>query len=144
MFAATDFETVFEITKNSNGVFANAILRFLIGVTALFSGVRFLLRNWRRQGGMKDYLGPVFALIWSLSWLYLHNFPHVFGHINRLMKAYREKQYEIVEGQVQLLHQQLATGHSKGDIIRVNEKEFEVNYFYATPAYHNTIAHKGV
>jgi len=26
----------------------------------------------------------------------------------------------------------------------VNGKQFEVNYFYATPAYHNTLAHGGV
>lgn len=43
-----------------------------------------------------------------------------------------------------MLHEQPATGHTKGDIISVNGKQFEVNYFYATPAYRNTIAHGGV
>ena len=58
----------------------------------------------------------------SLLWLYLHNFPHVFGHINSLVTAYRERQYQVVEGQVQVLHEQPATGHTKGDIITVNGK----------------------
>ena len=61
-----------------------------------------------------------------------------------LVNAYREKQYQIVEGRVQVLHQQPATGHSKGDIVAVNGQQFEVNYFYATPAYRNTLAHHGV
>ena len=80
----------------------------------------------------------------ELVLLYLHNFPHVFGHINNLVTAYQEGQYQVVEGQVQVLHQQPVTGHTKGDIITVNEKQFEVNYFYATPAYRNTLAHGGV
>lgn len=29
-------------------------------------------------------------------------------------------------------------------MITVNGKEFEVNYFYLTPAYRNTVAHTGV
>jgi len=67
----------------------------------------------------------------------------VFGHINRLVNAYQQKQYEIVEGPVQVLHQQPKTGHSKGDIVEVNGKQFEVNYFLATPAYHKALAHGG-
>ena len=43
-----------------------------------------------------------------------------------------------------MLHEQPATGHTKGDIITVNGKQFEVNYFHLTPAYHNTLAHGGV
>ena len=83
-------------------------------------------------------------MVWSVVWIYMHLLPNVFGHINRLLDAYRERRYEIAEGPVEVLHQQPKTGHSKGDVVRVNGKEFEVNYFYATPAYHNTIAHKGV
>jgi hypothetical protein len=116
----------------------------LIGVVALFGSLKLLRRNWRRGEVAKDYIWPVFVLIWSLGWLYGHLLPNVFGHINKLVSAYHDKRYEVVEGPVQVLHQQPATGHSKGDVIRVNGKEFEVNYFYATPAYNNTIAHKGV
>lgn len=68
----------------------------------------------------------------------------MFRHINRLVNAYQKKQYQIVEGPVQILHQQPKTGHSKGDIVSVNGTQFEVNYFLATPAYHTTRAHGGV
>ena len=143
IFAASDFVTVFEITRNSNGVFAGAVFRLLIGMAALIGALRVLVRNRRRESSRRDYIGPIFVLVWSLFWIYLHNFPHMFGHIDRLMNAYQEKKYQIVEGPVQVLHQQAYTGHGKGDVISVGEQQFEVNYFYATPAYHNTIAHKG-
>src|SRR5947207_15951103 len=144
IFAASDFIIVFEITRNSNGVFGGAVFRLLIGVVALIGALRVLVRNRRRESSRRDYIGPIFILIWSVWWICLHNFPHVYGHINQLVNAYQQKQYQIVEGPVEVLHQQPATGHSKGDIIRVNGKEFEISYFHYTPAYRNTIAHKGV
>ena len=144
IFAASDFVTVFEITRNSNGVFVGAVFRLLIGVVALIGALRVLVRNRQRESSRRDYIGPIFVLVWSLFWIYLHNFPHVFGHIDRLMSAYQQKQYQIVEGPVQILHQQPATGHTKGDVIALNGEQFEVNYFLATPAYRNTLAHGGV
>ena len=110
---------------------------------ALFGALRALARNRRREKSARDYIGPILILVWSLFWIYLHNFPHQFGHTDRLVNAYQEKKYQVVEGPVQVLHQQPATGHSKGDIVDVNGKQFEVNYFLATTAYHDTIAHKG-
>ena len=139
-----EFTTVFEITRNSNGIFGEEVFRLLIGVAALIGSLSLLVRNVRGSKGVKDYVGPVFVLIWSVIWISMHLLPNVFGHVSKLMSAYRDKRYEIVEGPVQVLWQQPYTGHSKGDVIRVNGKEFVVNYFYATPAYHNTIAHKGV
>ena len=140
----SEFVTVFEVTRNSNGVFADTVFRLLIGVVALLGSLRALVRNRRRERSRRDYIGPIFIVVWSVIWISMHLLPNVFGHINTLLDAYRDKRYEIVEGPVEVLHQQPYTGHSKGDVIRVNGKEFEVNYFYATPAYHNTIAHKGV
>ena len=139
----TEFVTVFEITRNSNGVFTGAAFRLLIGVVALIGALGSLVRNRQRESSRRDYIGPILILIWSLFWIYLHNFPHQFGHINRLVNAYQEKKYQIIEGPVQILHQQPKTGHSRGDIVEVNGRQFEVNYFLATPAYNKTLAHSG-
>ena len=143
ILAASDFVTVFEIARGSNGVLAGEVFRLLVGIAALIGGVTALIFQWRNNG-LKVWLGPVFITAWSLLWLYLHNFPYVFAHINSLVRAYRDGQYQVAEGQVQVLHEQPATGHTRGDIITVNGKQFEVNYFYATPAYRNTLAHGGV
>jgi len=143
ILAISDFATVFEIARGSNGVFADACFRLLVGIGALIGGVTALVFK-RKNNGLKSWIAAVFAIVWSLLWLYLHNFPHIFGHINNLVRAYHERQYQVVEGSVQVLQQQPVTGHTKGDIITVNGKQFEVNYFYATPAYRNTLAHGGV
>ena len=144
ILAASDFVTVFEIARGNNGVFAGEVFRLLVSLAVLIGGVTALILNWRNNSGIKSWVGPAFVIAWGLFWLYLHNFPYVFGHINGLVSAYRNGQYQVVEGQVQVLHEQPATGHTKGDIITVNEKQFEVNYFYDTPAYRNTLAHGGV
>ncbi|PYL72356.1 MAG: hypothetical protein DMF26_16805 [Verrucomicrobia bacterium] len=112
-------------------------------MAALIGGVTALIYKWRNNEP-NSWFGSVFVTAWAVFWLYLHNFPYVFGHINNLVRTYQNGQYEIVEGQVQVLHEQPATGHTKGDIITVNGKQFEVNYFYLTPAYRNTLAHGGV
>ena len=143
LFAVSDFVTVFEISRNSNGVLVETASRFFIGIAVLIGGVRVLVQRWRNNGA-KSLVGAGFAIVWSLLWLYLHNFPHVVGHINSLVRAYRERQYHVVEGLVRVLHQQPATGHSKGDLIAVDGEQFEVNYFYFTPAYRKTLAHGGV
>src|SRR5438270_8858665 len=119
-----EFVTVFEITRNINGVFAGAVFRLLIGVVALIGALRVLSRNRQRESSRRDYIGPIFVLVWSLFWIYLNNFPHTFGHINRLVNAYQQKEYQIVEGQVQVLHQQSYTGHGKGDVISVGAQQF--------------------
>ena len=141
-FAASEFVTVFEITGNSNGVLMETALRLFIGIAALIGGVRALVRP--RRNNAKDWVGASFAIIFSLFWLYVHNFPHSFGHINTLLRAYRDRHYHLVEGPVKVIHQQPATGHSKGDLIAVNGEQFEVNYFLFTPAYRKTLAHDGV
>ena len=138
-----DFVTVFEIARDSNGVFAGEVSRLFVGVAALMGGVTALVFKWRNHRA-KGWFGPVFVIAWGILWLYLHNFSYVFGHINSLVRAYRNGQYQVVEGPVQVLHEQPATGHTKGDIITVNGRQFEVNYFYLTPAYRNTLAHGGV
>jgi hypothetical protein len=143
MLGLSDFITIFEIARGSNGVLTEEYLRLFIGIAALIGGVTALILNWRNNG-LKGWVGPLFVIAWSLFWLYLHNFPYVFGHVNSLVRAYRDGQYQVVEGQVQVLHEQPSTGHTKGDIITVSGKQFEVNYFYLTPAYRNTLAHGGV
>jgi hypothetical protein len=143
ILGVSDFVTVFEIARGTNGIFADGCLRMFIGLVALVGGVTALILKCRNNRS-NHWLAPVFAIAWALYWLYLHNFPQLFGHINGLVRAYRTGQYQVVEGQVQVLHEQPATGHTKGDIITVNGKQFEVNYFYATPAYRNTLAHGGV
>jgi hypothetical protein len=53
----SDFITVFEIARGSNGVFIGEAFRLLVGIAALIGGVAALIRNWT-NGGVKRRLGP--------------------------------------------------------------------------------------
>lgn len=141
----SDFVTVFEISRQSYGVWSDTVFRLIIGIVTLISGVAGFVKWWRKRSGPSPgWLFPLLAVAWSVSWLYVHNFPASFAHINGLVDAYEKKQYQVVEGEVHVLHQQAVTGHGRGDIIVVDGVRFEVNYFLATPAYRVTIAHGGV
>jgi hypothetical protein len=140
----SEFVTAFEITRGSNGTWSDMLWRLATGVSALSIGLIGLIRAWRHRNSWRDYVWSLATIAWACAWILLHNFSHVFGHVNGLVDAYKQQRYEIAEGDVKVLHSQPATGHTKGDVIRVGGAQFEINYFYATPAYHNTIAHGGV
>src|SRR5947208_15780096 len=122
ILAISDFVTVFEISTNSNGVFAGEVFRLLIGVAPLIGGVTALILNWKNNS-VKSWVGPMFVTCWALFWLYLHNFPFVFGDINSLVGAYRQVHYQVFDALVQVQHDPPATGHSEGDIVSVTEKQ---------------------
>ena len=141
----TGFVTVFEINRWSNGLLADALFRLFVGVAVLVGGLVGAIRIWRRPYGQsRSGLAPcLFAILWAVFWLVLHNFPRMYGRIDALTDAYEHKRYEVVEGVVTVLNEQPEHGHSSGDRIAVGGKTFEVSYFSATPAYRQTIAHGG-
>ena len=65
-----------------------------------------------------------------------------FGH--QLIDAYYSDNYEIVEGVIEVLHQQPKSGHDSGDLIRIDHVEIEFSYFSSSPAYTQTLSHGGV
>ena len=137
------YTTVFELTRWSNGVLAEELLRLAIGVVALGLGVYGLVR--RREGGkVRDRFGAGFLVLWALAWIAMHLMGNPIGHVERLVDAMAQGRYETVEGDVTVGHVQPATGHSSGDAVTVGGRTFEVNYFVVTPAYRQTIAHGGV
>ena len=62
---------------------------------------------------------------------------------NELWNKYSKRNYEIVEGKVNVLWRQPYNGHAPGDLIQVGTKSFTINYFTMTHAYNQTISHGG-
>jgi hypothetical protein len=141
----SDFVTVFEINRWSNGLLADTLFRLFIGVAVLIGGLTGVVYVWRNPDvrPRRALIPCLFSVAWAIAWLVMHAFPHTFGRIEYLTEAYEKERYEVSEGIVAVLHEQPAHGHSSGDRIVVGGKPFEVNYFYATPAYRQTIAHGG-
>ena len=137
-----EFTTVFEITAGSNGIRADALLRFGIGAAAVIGGIVWL----RSQEGFIRKVSPAFMIGSGVFWLAMHMplWKIATFDIHDLLTVYRSGQCEITEGVIHVTHQQPAQGHSSGDKITIGEKEFEIDYFLVTPGYSQTIAHGGV
>ena len=61
MLGVSDFVTLFEIARRSNGVFADACFRLLVGIAALIGGVTALVFKWKNNG-LKSWIAAVFAI----------------------------------------------------------------------------------
>lgn len=138
-----NFTTVFEITKGDNDT---SIHMLLIGIFFFILGVVVLIIKKKRRGRWLENLYiPLFLLVSGL-FLSLIGGSDLINYnkiANDLVSAYRNNQYKVVEGTVHVLYEQPKSGHTKGDIISIDGKEFEINYFIRTRAYHKTISHGG-
>jgi hypothetical protein len=142
------FTTVFFFQGDPNGVFFDTYWRLLVGVLAIVGGCIWCYRSLKRppQEHQKPTLpAALFLTIWGIGWLSIH----LSGYLSesrayhKLVDVYNSRQYAIAEGPVQVLHTQPTSGHARGDLIRINETEFEIDYFDVTPGYKTTIRHGG-
>lgn len=63
--------------------------------------------------------------------------------LSNTAKLFEDKNVEIIEGIVNVEFEQLAAGHTGGDIVHIDSKTFEIHYFYSTYFYNESIAHGG-
>ena len=135
-----NFTTVYEIQQCfPSDLFAGIVT----GIVSLAIGGTLLLRK-KHDRASKVF--PLMAVIIG-SILFLVSLIIFGGSVaskNKLMSAYQSGQFQVVEGLVDVLHRQPHSGHTKGDVISINGKQFEINYFNRTPAYSRTISHGGV
>jgi hypothetical protein len=131
--------TAFEISRWSNGIFTQMLIDLAIGLGVVLAAVASIIAKGRSVGA---WLAAAVMLAWAAFWL--HHIPLESAHLEYLLDAYGSGRYEIVEGEVSVLRQQPAHGHTEGDRVVVGGKTFVVSYFVATPAYRDTIAHGGV
>jgi hypothetical protein len=60
------------------------------------------------------------------------------------VSVYKSGKCQVTEGIVHVLHRQPSDGHTRGDIIRIDGQELEIDAFVHTQAYSQTISHGGV
>lgn len=137
------YTTVFEITRFDSSNSCLPLLLLLLGIV-LCSIV--LVRKIKKGARWVEKV-PLAVFLLSLG-LFLPieaiNVISEYKAANNLLSAYKNEQYRIAEGVVQVLYQQPEGGHTKGDIIVIDGHHFEINYFVSTTAYHQTISRGGV
>ena len=117
----------------------------IIGIAVLILGCSiFWARKYRGLTIFKPSTAPiliVWGLIWSLISIPMHFSEE--NNSNALIEKYEQKQFEIAEGKVTVLRTQQKSGHQEGDLVKVGNKEFVIDFFRTTSAYKLTIAHGG-
>src|SRR6267143_3485138 len=142
-----DFTTVFVITGGANGIRADTLFRLAVGLLVTSAGIVGIIRCYRNHSQWPKKLFPSLLMIgWGIFWLVLHIplFQISTTKISSLLDIYRDGKSDVIEGVISVKHEQPASGHTKGDVITIGGKEFEVNHFLVTPGYKTTISHGGV
>lgn len=150
MQSSVDMITVFNVIENVPSYFIFVEVGMIISALIFFIGMGCLVVRIkiRKNNAMQwVFLNGAFYMI-SIGLIgILMSTPinlMLRSELNNLVKLYENKSYKVVEGVVSVIHEQPKSGHDKGDIITINGKEFEINYFVMTHAYSQTIAHGGV
>lgn len=140
------FSVIFEIGRNANGLLASALFRGAIGLIALTFGALIAQRRYVGKAALRAYLGPLFLAIWGALWLAAHLplLEMALIDLGRLASAHRAGLDEALVGRVHVLQRQPLHGRAGPEIVEIDGKRFEIDFFRATPGYRQTIAHGGV
>ena len=90
------------------------------------------------------YLSFAFSITAILLGFEIFRFYFLTTDHNYLSERLKKKNYQVVEGRVRVLTAQPYRGHlAITDMIQINEKIFNIDFFTSTHAYNQTIAHGG-
>ena len=143
----TPFVTVFEVDPLA--VLPQAMWRIPIGLLLLLIGVVWLHLG-RRRAKEREAQAPrniralglcAIGLLWTLVHIVIY--VTAFVRANSLAAVYDSGRCRVAEGRVEVLYEQREQGHDDGDLIRVADEVFEVDYFGGSGGYRRTIAHGG-
>ena len=142
-----DFVTVFTVPKNIDASILILIIPSLVFIAICIAEI--VLRKKGRRGIFPWptlTMPPIFGIVVG-SILLIGASAILINSIiktNRLVSAYKDGEYEIVEGIVHVLHKQTADSHDKVDVVKIGNTEFVINSSRFTPGYNLTIADGGV
>lgn len=137
---------IFIFTQSRDAILYKYAFYLFLGVIAFCLGLYRAWRVKRRIDYGSERFSSVFFILWAIGWSAISG-STLYSQIkdfSELNKIYNEGNYSVVEGNVVVLHEQPYGGHARGDVIVVNDIEFEFSYFSETFGYNQTISHDGI
>ncbi len=143
-----EFRKVFEISPVVSEIQSKMLFQLIISIVILAFGIIWMIRIFLKKQSWtyKSTFGPLFCVFCGAIWLSL-TISSLSGSKNEqepLRESYERGDYEVVEGIVKVHRVQPKSGNVPGDLVSVGGKQFEINYYLKTQAYHQTIEHGGV
>jgi hypothetical protein len=136
-----EYRTVFEVSYFSNGSLLMNIVFLCVGIGVVVASL-YSLKSGRMKPLQKIGVFCFWAPFWFLFggfWLYSN-----LSSGKELTTALANDKCEVVEGIVQVLHEQPYGGHDAGDHILIGGKDFTCNYYSEMLGYHQTVSHGGL
>jgi hypothetical protein len=144
--------TVFIFTDKAQKLLGEAkgnlyfdVFLVLVSIAFLLYGIYMKTRDKKRSIALVIIVGLCF-LIFSVSWSNNENqhYRYLSNQYSELTSIYKNQEYKIAEGYIEVLHKEPEGGHDTGDIIRIDGVEFELSCFHNTFGYNRTIVFGGV
>jgi hypothetical protein len=134
------YQTVFQVSYFSNGSLLESLAFLGAGIVALV----VIVFAWK-FGKINRPKLIVFSCVGMPFWFLVSGFWFYSNISTGKMwtAALANNQCEVVEGTVQVLHQQPWSGHDAGDHISIGGKDFTYSDYVESLGYHQTISHDG-
>lgn len=150
-----EFTTVYLFTnigKIQNLIIFGGITLYFVVFGYLWVKVFKYLRNRPKNKPISDSaIRQIFQIVAAMAIVPIaasmpfRTFYYISFHdeYSKLLAKYEAQQYQIAEGVVHVLHTQNPLGHDQGDIIMIDNVEFEINAYVGGWNYDKTISHGG-
>jgi hypothetical protein len=137
---------VFIFSESRDAIIYGHVFKLFLAFVALGFSFYFSWRVRRKIDYGAERFAAIFAFCWALIWGTAWGFVlyKQIQNYTELQNIYNTASYSTAEGIIHVVNEQPSTGHARGDVIIVEDVEFEFNYFSESFGYHQTISHDGV
>jgi len=149
-----NFTTAFLFTQNAPGIHGVLLSNFIPTLMTAGLFVLLLIGIWKTPRIRKSTSGAILLTILIGAIGVAGTAMSIRNNLEtntendqeyrQLLSIYNTHQYQVVEGPVQVVHEQPYSGHAEGDIVDVNGVSFRFSEFDLSYGYHQTIAYHGV
>ena len=139
--------TVFVFTDKAQKIFGRVHSELLIESVLILMCIIYLSYitfRKKKTNNLINVFAVFFLLLMGNSFIDdIRDRNHYINEYNSFVEIYQNKEYQIVEGVVKVLHEQPESGHDRGDVIKIGQVLFELSCFSNTFAYNKTIVFGG-
>ena len=143
--------TVFVFTDKTQkifgGVHGDLLIEFVLILICIIylSYIVFFSFRKKKTNNLTNVFAVFFLLLMGNKFIDdFHSRNHFIDEYNSFVEIYQNKEYQITEGVVKVLHEQPESGHDRGDVIKIGQVLFELSCFSNTFAYNKTVVFGGI